>query len=303
MADFECVIWKVEHGSAAFLRTPNNRTIMFDAGCSKNFSPAYYLNQSYGLNSSTNKLDRLIVSHPDRDHIQDLPNISHLMDPIRRFTRNKSIPDRTTYPSGTTNLLEPLKTYKEMSDRYNYNLSDYNKDKPISNWGNVLIETFWCEPGHLEGCPDGQMKNNLSCVSYVQYLDTEIVFPGDLEPHGWAALVENTNIEDYVGQAKCRILVASHHGRESGIRYEYEGKKYIYSSFLELMEPHLVIISDKWGNESTDPDAYRPYTDGYPVISKSTRDFETKKVITTKTNDFVLVRVSGDNRTPAVWVP
>ncbi|MHA2062529.1 MAG: ComEC/Rec2 family competence protein [Candidatus Sifarchaeia archaeon] len=301
MADFECVIWKVEHGSAAFLRTPNDRTVMFDAGRSENFSPAQYLTQHYGLNSSTNKLDRLVLSHPDRDHIQDLPDIYSLMEP-KRFTRNKSIPDKVIYPSGTTDLQEPLKTYKKMADRYNYELGEYNKDRPISNWGNILIETFWCEPIHIENCSDSKMKNNLSCVSYVQYFDTEIVFPGDLEPFGWHALLGNTGIKDFAGKSKCRILLASHHGRKSGIRYEVDDKEYIYDNFLTIMKPHLVIMSDKWGNETTDKEAYLPYCEGYPVYSGTDKKVESKKVLTTKTNDFVLIKVATNQTTPIVAV-
>ena len=304
MSDFQCVIWKVEHGSAAFLRTPNDRTIMFDAGCSDDFSPAVYLNQTYGLNSYNKRLDRLILSHPDRDHIRDIPNVHNLLDP-RRFTRNHSIPEKVIYPSGTTELQEPLKTYKSMIERYRYEIGDYNKHLPVSNWGNVLVETFCCEPRHIPNCPESKLKNNLSLVSYVGYLDTEIVFPGDLEPYGWKSLLENTNIRDYVGRAECRILVASHHGRKSGIRYKVDGKEYIYTDFLELMQPNLVIISDKWGNETTDPEAYRPHCTWYPVISRNTNQIQSKEILTTKTNEFILITVSSSrgDTTPVVKVP
>ena len=75
MGDFECIIWKVEHGSAAFLRTPNNRTMMLDAGCSENFSPAQHLKKYYNIDSKDNRLYKLIISHPDRDHIRNLPDV------------------------------------------------------------------------------------------------------------------------------------------------------------------------------------------------------------------------------------
>jgi len=254
MGDFECIIWKVQHGSAAFLRTPNDRTIMFDAGCSEDFSPAKHLAQNYGLDPQHNRLSKLIISHADRDHIQDLPNVRAFLNP-RILSRNNSVPEAVVFPSGPGNLQEPLKSYKHMNDTYNSPLDEADKHIPISNWGNVLVQTFRCEPKHIPDCPKEGMKNNLSLVSYVRYLDTEIVFPGDLEPYGWHALLENTEIKQYVGVGKCRILVASHHGRESGIRYDFKGKKYVYDAFLKVMKPNLVIMSDKRGTETTDSDA------------------------------------------------
>jgi hypothetical protein len=113
------------------------------------------------------------------------------------------------------------------------------------------------------------------------------------------------NLKGYVGKTNCRILVAAHHGRESGICYEYEGKKHVYGAFLELMRPNLVIMSDKWGSETTDPEVYKPFVqdDGYAVYSSASKQYESKKVITTKTNNFVLISVSGESRTPVVVVP
>jgi len=277
---------------------------MFDAGCSDDFSPAQYLSQHYGLNSNINRLDKIIISHPDRDHIEDLPNIYELLYP-KILSRNTHIPERVIYPSGAANLQEPLKAYKFMDEDYNQDLSNYNKNLPISNWGDVFVETYCCKPDHIPECLDSKLKNNLSLVSFVKYKDTEIVFPGDLEPLGWRALLDNSNITDYIGQAMCRILIAPHHGRKSGICHEYAGKKYLFTEFLEAMKPNLVIMSDKWGNESTSPDSYRPYVvnDGYPVLSKSTQELEPKQIITTKTNNFVRIWVGDDFRTPAIIVP
>ncbi|MCK4487641.1 MAG: hypothetical protein KAU38_12890 [Desulfobacterales bacterium] len=165
------------------------------------------------------------------------------------------------------------------------------------------MKAFSCGPEQVAECPENKLKNNLSLVSYIQYLDTEIVFPGDLEPLGWKAFLNNTKIKDYVGKAKCRILVAPHHGRKSGIRDKSNGREYVYDEFLKLMNPNLVIMSDKWGTETTDPDAYRPSCEGYPVTSRTSRELKTKDVLTTKTNQYILIKVSGQNRTPSVSVP
>lgn len=303
MADFKCIIWKVEHGSAAFLITPNHRTIMFDAGSSEDFSPAVHLSEKYNLNNQGNRLDRLILSHPDRDHISDLPNTNRLLNP-KRFTRNHNIPERVIYPSGKSNLQDPLKTYNEMTKIYVHPINNYNKATPITNWGDVFVKTFCCNENQVSDCPDSHLKNNMSIVSYIRYKDTEIVIPGDLEPYGWWALLENTEISKYIGNAKARILVASHHGRESGLcYYDDADKRCIYSDFLDIMKPHLVIMSDKRGNETTVPELYKPHASGFPVHSKSDHNIKKKQVLTTKTNNYVLINVYGEHTTPAVVTP
>ena len=282
MGDFVCLIWKVEHGSAAFLKTPNDKTIMFDAGSSDDFSPAEHLASQYHLNSASNQLDKLIISHADRDHISDLPNVCRLLKP-RILFRNKTVPSTILYPEGTADLKEPLSTFKFLNDTYIHPIGQFDQNTPISNWGDVFVEEFYCSPEQLEDCPEGSLRNNLSALSYVRYGDLEVVFPGDLEPLGWDALIENTQIGQYVGQAKVRILVASHHGRKSGVRVGEQ----VYERFLNMMKPHIVIISDKWGSETTDPEAYRPYALGYGVYFNEERRSETVQIVTTKSNKCV----------------
>lgn len=266
---------------------------MFDAGSSDDFSPAKYLKETYSLN----RIDWLIISHPDRDHVSDLPNVYPSLHPRVR-SKNPTIPTRLIYPSGTDNLTEPLKTYKIMDEKYKPPIADDLKNPPAANWGGVLVEHFYVKPEQLEGCPDDHMKNNLSLVSVVKYEDFEIVFPGDMEPLGWDAVLLHTKIASSVGIGQIRILVAPHHGRKSGIRTE-DGK--IYDTFLKAMKPHLVLISDKWGNESTDPDAYRPHCLRHEVYCITDKALHPADVITTKTNNFVIIQYFQG--APVVLVP
>lgn len=299
MSEFICNVWKVEHGSAAFIRTatPNDRTILFDAGCSDDFPMAEHLARTWKLNTTTNRLGWLIISHPDRDHIQDLPNVYSLLSP-RIFSRNGTIPKEIVYPEGIIDLKEPLSTYKLMDDKYIDDISEDWKNPPASNWGGVLVERFCCIPEWLSGCPEERLKNNLSLVSYVKYGSFEIVLPGDLEPLGWDVLLDKTKILDYIGQADIRVMVASHHGRSTGIRNP-DGT--VYDRFLKTMKPHLVVISDKWGSEKTDREAYLPDCLGYRVYNKTTEEFQDEKVLTTKTNDYISIRYSKGN--PYVIIP
>jgi len=50
----------------------------------------------------------------------------------------------------------------------------------------------------------------------------------------------------------------------------------------------LIIISDVWGNESTDPEAYRPFCSGFAVYDNGVT--EEKKILNTKTNNCVSIQ-------------
>ena len=287
MADFKSIIWCVEHGSAAFVVCPNGKKIMLDAGKSKEFSPAYYLRNQY----NTSQITQLIISHPHRDHIEDLPDVIGYCKP-KIIRRNKSIPKQLIYPSDEYYDDDVFQTYKVLDETYTSPVSGEDEDTPVSNWGNVEIKSFYNLPDWLTS----PSLNNLNLLTVIRYQDVEIVFPGDLEPRGWETLLNNTDLAENVGKSNIRILVASHHGRKSGIRNS-DGS--VYTGFLEILKPHLTIISDKWGNETTDSEAYRYYCLGMKVYNKNTKEWEDRKIITTKTNDFVLIAYIKSN-TPVV---
>lgn len=149
-------------------------------------------------------------------------------------------------------------------------------------------QTFCCSPDELSEA-GAKAPNNYSLATVFNYHGLMIVFPGDLEPDGWDAMMDNTDFEQEVEKGTYRILVAPHHGRASGVRRNQA----IYTRFLEAIKPDLVIISDKYGNHSTDPDAYRGWANGLDVVVDG--QWVRKEVITTKTNDCVSIQVEMNN--------
>ena len=64
--------------------------------------------------------------------------------------------------------------------------------------------------------------------------DPHIMFPGDLECAGWLKLLEQSEFRDVLKSTS--VLIASHHGRASGICDEI---------FAAGCNPYFVVISDK----------------------------------------------------------
>src|SRR5438874_878333 len=69
----DITIWDVNHGSAAHIKTPNNRHIVLDLGNADGFSPLQTL-YAQGLRT----LDVAVITHPHRDHIDDIFSFSFL---------------------------------------------------------------------------------------------------------------------------------------------------------------------------------------------------------------------------------
>jgi|GEM_PF-1801535 len=272
-------IWNVEHGVAIYAKTPNGRHVLLDAGASQTFSPAKWLHQIYDINS----VDQFILSHADTDHITDIENVDNLLHP-QVFLRNKTAPKYLIYPTYPP-LINPLKYYHSFDQRYSMPLEANSPHQfdPISNWGGVTFRTF-----RNAGENHNFTKlNDYSLVTVMLYENLQFLFPGDLEEPGWEALMKdesfiNISTPSRVNKSEIRILVAAHHGREAGV----------YHPFLKLYQPHLTIICDHYGSPYTAYDTYRGYSQGHTVYHNSTKESQSRFVLSTKVNDYVLINAA-----------
>lgn len=84
-------LWDVEHGLAIWIKTPAGQNHWIDAGYNSetDFSPAQRVYSHYG----ERQLDYLIISHPDADHINGLPELLYYLGKPTTFCRNRTLPD------------------------------------------------------------------------------------------------------------------------------------------------------------------------------------------------------------------
>ena len=73
----QIIMWNVQHGSAAYIKTPNGTHIAIDLGASEasngGFSPLAYLRRE-----GINKLDHVTITHPHMDHLDDILRFDEL---------------------------------------------------------------------------------------------------------------------------------------------------------------------------------------------------------------------------------
>ena len=119
-----------------------------------------------------------------------------------------------------------LRKYFEVRRKYNSPVgSQDDVDLPQNN-GGVSIRTFvprQSTTGNL---------NNHSVVTVLEYSRIKVLIPGDNESASWEELL---NRDDFVAAITgTHVLVASHHGRESGF----------HSPLFDHFTPTITLISD-----------------------------------------------------------
>ena len=279
---FSTTIWDVEHGGAAFVVCPNNKSILFDAGCSESFSPALALRQAgFGPHR---RIDQLVISHPDADHINDLPQVYTYLKP-RILRRNKTIPDALVYggPGGTPES-EAKRIYKLMHETYVHPIAPSDAAAVALNWGGVEKAFYYVNAARYPELAGGRSCNNYSIVAVLRYGVTTIVFPGDIEAAGMEILSSETDLLQRVSSTEFRILIAPHHGRRAGVS----------TTFLGAMRPSLTIMSDVHGAETTDYRTYTDYSQGLKVVDSETAAVRVAKIVTTKSNSAIHLLASPE---------
>ncbi len=222
-------VWDVEHGCCVMLQhhsqtlagTVGGRLAMIDSGSSHDFRPSRYIRQVL----KRDKLDYLFVTNADQDHMSDLKGLEDAGIAVKTFFKN---------PSYTPDEIRAIKC----------------KSGPLSDdakWYADAIGTFTApatEPfnSHMDGVtcrtffnpyPTFTDTNNLSLVVFIKYLGFKMLFPGDLEKAGWLALLK---APEFRAELKgTNVLMASHHGRESGF----------CGDIFDYFTPDCVVISDK----------------------------------------------------------
>lgn len=211
-------IYDVAHGACASILKDDGRLLMVDCGHNDetDFHPSSYL-----LREGHHTVQALFISNYDRDHFSDLPNLRSGLH-IESLYRNRSINSAQLralkLQSGPIGVA--MESLLQMIDEYS---GDIGVDSPIFDTG---ITTF------SNPYPSFDDTNNLSLVTFLNYRNINIVFPGDLECAGWTQLLLNSAFREAL--SKVQIFVASHHGRESGYCPEV----------FDYCNPQIVIISD-----------------------------------------------------------
>jgi beta-lactamase superfamily II metal-dependent hydrolase len=271
----QIVVWDVQHGNAAYLRTPNGRHIVVDLGAGsygsseRTFSPLLHLKYKWGVEL----LDGVIITHPHRDHLDDIFNFGELSP--RVFTRPQHLDEASIRAGNQVKDREVIDKYLEINRRYNQPVqASDNPFIPVNN-GGVQISRFFpreCSTKNL---------NNHSVACVVSYAGCKMVIPGDNEQPSWDELLKDQSLVEAIQGT--HILLAPHHGREAGFS----------ASLFKYFNPLLTVISDGRFCDTSATDRYDDVTQGW-VVHKRSGGKEDRKCVTTR-NDGVIDIKFGKN--------
>ncbi len=271
----EFVFWDVQHGSAAYIRTPNGKHMVVDLGTgsyrssSTEFSPLLHLKDKYAVK----QLDAVIITHPHRDHLDDIVNFDRLSPTV--LCRPSGLAEKDILAGNRTGDKDILNMYLEIHERYRRPIDPSESPFSPSNNGGLEIETF-----KANACTASEL-NNHSIVTVIRYCHSKMLIPGDNECASWNELLRN---RDFVSSIEgTDVLVASHHGRESGFSPD----------LLKYISPRLTVISDGRFCDTSATGRYSCHSQGCTVSRRKDSTTPTRRCVTTR-NDGVIVVKFGE---------
>lgn len=179
-------IWDVQHGSAAYVRLPDGKHMVIDLGTGdvsgdtslryQTFSPLTYLAQNYHIR----QLDHVIITHPHKDHIDDIANFDRL-NPLM-LTAPRTIPEEDIRKGNRQGSSPKIDTYLTLLKRYSGGVPVAQAPTLPANSGGVNVEIF--QPVSYAT----SNLNNQSLVVFLTYAGSTICIPGDNEKTSWTEL-------------------------------------------------------------------------------------------------------------------
>jgi competence protein ComEC len=220
------------------------------------------------------------VTHPHRDHLDDITNFD-LLSPIA-FQRPSHLSEAEIRAANQRFDAPIIDAYLQIHRRYTRSLEPTEVPETPANNGGVVINSF-----HPSICATTEL-NNHSIVTFLTYAGSTICLPGDNEAASWNELLADPSFR--VCLAQTNVLIASHHGREAG---------YCESIFADgLCSPTLVVISDGPASDTSAVAKYHRKASGWEVESRSSGHSEMRHVLTTRCDGIIEIRCyceSGQN--------
>ncbi len=210
----------VGQGDSIFLKSPNGKTMLIDAGTSESFSSIKSVLDDEGVT----KLDVVIMTHPHSDHMGSMNEIAE------------------NYKIGTFYMPDAVNT-TSMYDKLLSTL-ERKKIKTKTIWGSSKSTIKWDDDvevrvlSPIEGGDYLDNLNDLSIVVKVTYGDTSLLLTGDAESRA-----EELMLSGEKDLLKADVLKLGHHGSSTSSS----------KAFLEAVQPKAVVISVGKNNDYGHP--------------------------------------------------
>lgn len=274
------IFWDVQHGHSTFIKTPNNKAVFIDLGIGsyeerdKTFSP---IKHSMSRNRLTT-ISKVIITHPHLDHIDDILSLDcYTVGNIYYPTGIDTKELIANASKSTTNAIVRADRVKKFTKNHDITKQYSGLNRRVTRF--TVDEVYFTL---FRALNQGSNLNNWSILTVVEYLDWKFVIPGDNESASFKELFNIPGFVDAISDAE--ILLAPHHGRQNGFDNE----------FMEYVQPDVVIISDSQYHQTSVPEYYRKYADGYDCYNRNSGNYNVRKVLSTHNDGVILLKCGID---------
>ena len=262
------IVWDVQHGSAAYIQTPNGKHIAIDLGAGDALSPLEYL-----WNNGIRRLDHVTITHPHMDHIEDILYFDEFEPKTLTIPWHLTEGDiRANNPKLSYEAEQKIQKYLNIGRRFYGTVAPQDDISSPQNNGGALIQMF---------VPSQAPKSNInnhSVVTIIQYSGVKILIPGDNEEFSWQELLGQPAFVDAI--TNTHVLVAAHHGRKSGF----------YGPLFDYFNPFITIISDGRVVDTSATARYINVTQGWDVRNRN-GTIQNRKCVTTRNDGIIEVMI------------
>lgn len=209
----------VGQGDSAFIQTPNNKIILVDCGTGNRQDPGKddKIIVPFLLDKGIRKIDIIVVSHPDSDHISSMESIAD------KFKVGSIMVSKGALKS------ENWRDIEEIAKKNNIKIA-------VLNSGTVNIS----KNVNIEAISMGEEVsiNDSSLSVMLNYKNNKFLFCGDISKEAEAELIKKYNL-------KADVLKIAHHGSKNSSSED----------FLNKVNPKVAVISvgkNNYGHPSSE---------------------------------------------------
>ncbi len=216
------------NGDCAVIQTPTGKNVIIDGGNNQKYDYGENVVVPYLLDRKITKIDFLMVSHADSDHIGGL------------FAVLENLKVEVIIIGKQAEAYDNYVEFRKLAEKKNTKIlaMEAGQSLPIDRY--TKFEVLWPDAKNM--IVENGINNN-SLVGKLQYKDFSMLFTGDIEEIAEKEIVQmykNSNILD------CNILKAAHHGSKSSSIQE----------IIDLVKPQAAVIGvgedNKYGHPNGD---------------------------------------------------